>query len=106
MDIDIGQSLYVSNSIPQCPLTLCMSSPATTKVFSFCISGACERSGKSYTFVKTEFYALYLATEVPDTSIETLHEVTMGTELYQLYDGTIHLWGCKKLFWYCILIDK
>jgi hypothetical protein len=30
VDIDIGQRLYVSNSIPQCPLTLCMSSPATT----------------------------------------------------------------------------
>ena len=57
-------------------------------------------------FVQKQLYELYLTTEVPDTSIETLHEVTMGTELYYLYDGTIHLWGCKKLFWHRIPIDE
>jgi hypothetical protein len=29
----------------------------------------------------------------------------MGTELYQLYDGTIHLWGRKNL-WHRIPIDE
>lgn len=37
---------------------------------------------------------------VPDTSIEALHQVTMGTQLYQLYDGTLRVWGCKKLLWH------
>ena len=36
----------------------------------------------------------------PDTSVEALHEVTMGTTLYQLYDGTLKLHGCKKLLWH------
>jgi len=38
--------------------------------------------------------------DFPDTSIEALHEVTMGTTLYQLYDGTLKLHGCKKLLWH------
>jgi hypothetical protein len=38
-------------------------------------------------FVKRDLYEEYLKEEVPDTSIEALYEVTMGTQLYQLYDG-------------------
>jgi isopenicillin N synthase-like dioxygenase len=30
----------------------------------------------------------------------------MGTELYQLYDGTIKLWGCKKLLWHRVALDE
>jgi len=41
-------------------------------------------------------YERYLKTEVPRTSIEALHETSMGARLYQLYDGTLKLWDCKK----------
>lgn len=57
-------------------------------------------------FVTNELYEQYLMKEIPDTSIETLHEVTMGSELYQLYDGTLCLWGCKKLLWHRIPINE
>lgn len=40
--------------------------------------------------VQRELYEEYLHKEVPDTSIEALHEITMGTQLYQLYDGELH----------------
>lgn len=30
----------------------------------------------------------------------------MGSELYQLYDGTLCLWGCKKLLWHRVPIDE
>ena len=51
-------------------------------------------------FVPQTLYEQYLQKEVPDTSIEALHELTMGTQLYQLYDGTIKLHGCKKMLWH------
>ena len=62
-------------------------------------------------FVPDDLFALYIKDHVPqqkgncgqstpDTSIEALHEVTMGTSLYQLYDGTLKLHGCKKLLWH------
>ena len=57
-------------------------------------------------FVRTELYDLYLKEEVPDTTIEALHETTMGTTLYQLYDGTIKLSGCKKMLWHRIPIKE
>ena len=57
-------------------------------------------------FVTNELYEQYLMKEIPDTSIETLHEVTMGSELYQLYDGTLCLWGCKKLLWHRVPINE
>jgi isopenicillin N synthase-like dioxygenase len=41
-----------------------------------------------------------------DTSIEALHETTMGTSLYQLYDGTLKLHGCKKLLWHRLPIEE
>jgi len=43
-----------------------------------------------------------LRATVPDTCLEVLNECTMGTRLYQLYDGTIKLDGCKKLLWHRI----
>ena len=42
-------------------------------------------------FVPRRLYRLYFEREVPETSIEALHEVSMGTALYQLYDGTLKL---------------
>lgn len=58
-------------------------------------------------FVPMSLYKQCLqATLVPDTSIEALHEVTMGTSLYQLYDGTLKLWGCKRLLWHRMGINE
>ena len=57
-------------------------------------------------FVPRELYDQYLKEEVPDTTIEALHEITMGTNLYQLYDGTIKLSGCKKMLWHRIPIKE
>jgi isopenicillin N synthase-like dioxygenase len=57
-------------------------------------------------FVPKELYDLYLSKEVPDTSIEALYEITMGTSMYQLYDGTLKLWGCKKMLWHRLPLDE
>lgn len=57
-------------------------------------------------FVERIIYEKYLRQHVPDTSIEALHEITMGTSLYQLYDGTIKLWGCKRMLWHRLPIDE
>ena len=57
-------------------------------------------------FIRNELYDKYFINEVPDTSIEALHEITMGTELYQLYDGTLKLLGCKKMLWHRMPIDE
>jgi len=51
-------------------------------------------------FVRRHLYQSYFKKEVPNTSIEVLHEVSMGTTLYQLYDGTLKLYGCKKMLWH------
>ena len=73
-----------------------------------------------YTLIETTLYNAFFVRDdlyysnnnkqlqelVPDTSIETLHEITMGTTLYQLYDGTMKLHGCKKLLWHRIPIDE
>lgn len=57
-------------------------------------------------FVVRELYEQHLTDLVPDTSIEALHQVTMGTALYQLYDGTLKLHGCKKLLWHRLPLDE
>ena len=59
-------------------------------------------------FVPLELYerSKTLQAFVPDTSIEVLNEISMGTSLYQLYDGTLKLAGCKKLLWHRIPIDE
>lgn len=36
----------------------------------------------------------------PEDDLDDLHDFTMGTNLYQLYDGTLKLSGCKKLLWH------
>jgi len=57
-------------------------------------------------FCPKELYQKYFKCHVPDISIEALHETTMGTGLYQLFDGTLKLWGCKKLLWHRIKLDE
>jgi isopenicillin N synthase-like dioxygenase len=58
-------------------------------------------------FIQTDLYEQYLKDEVPDTSIEALQSpLSMGTQLYQLYDGTIKLWGCKRMLWHRMPIDE
>jgi isopenicillin N synthase-like dioxygenase len=58
-------------------------------------------------FVRFELYEQFLKDEVPDTSIEALQSpLSMGTQLYQLYDGTIKLWGCKRMLWHRMPIDE
>ena len=41
-----------------------------------------------------------------DASRYDLHETTMGTQLYQLYDGTLKVHGTKKLLWHRKPIDE
>ena len=41
-----------------------------------------------------------------DASRYDLHETTMGTQLYQLYDGTLKVHGTKKLLWHRRPIDE
>lgn len=57
-------------------------------------------------FVETTLFRDHLRDEVPDTSIEALHEPSMTTSLYQLYDGTIKLWGCKRMLWHRIPVSS
>ena len=53
-------------------------------------------------FVPNEMYEKYFQDLVPCTDLEVLHEVTMGTRMYQLYNGSLKLSGCKKLLWHRI----
>lgn len=65
----------------------------------------CETTCYNAFFVDQPIYEKYVKSDVPfEPSIETLHEVTMGTNLYQLYDGTLKISGCKKLLWHRIPI--
>lgn len=57
-------------------------------------------------FVPDSLYQKNLRELVPDNSIEALHELYMSTSLYQLYDGTLKLHGCKKLLWHRIPITE
>ena len=56
--------------------------------------------------VQKTLYQEYLQDLVPDTSIEVLQEVTMGTSMYQLYDGTLKLWGCQKMLWHRLPVSS
>ena len=47
-------------------------------------------------FVREEDYPLF---GIPDNTLEYMHDVPMATELFQLYDGTLVITGCKKLLW-------
>lgn len=52
-------------------------------------------------FVDKTLYHKYIERHIPFVpSIENVHEITMGTTIYQLYDGSLKLHGCKKLLWH------
>mmetsp|Transcript_7352 Transcript_7352/g.13939 ORF Transcript_7352/g.13939 Transcript_7352/m.13939 type:complete len:620 (-) Transcript_7352:51-1910(-) len=52
-------------------------------------------------FVDSELYEAYVKDQIPfEPTVDTVHEVTMGTALYQLYDGTLKLHGCKTMLWH------
>lgn len=57
-------------------------------------------------FVPNAIYTQCFQDLVPDTSIEVLHDLSMGTKMYQLYDGTLKLAGCKILLQHRIKIDE
>lgn len=54
-------------------------------------------------FVKKEYYCLF---NMKDNHIDVMHDVPMQMDMYQLFDGTIKLSGCKKLIWRNIPIDE
>ncbi|KDO31467.1 hypothetical protein SPRG_04082 [Saprolegnia parasitica CBS 223.65] len=47
-------------------------------------------------FVQRELYDLF---GIADNAIDKMHDVSMGTEFFQLYDGTLKITGVKKLLW-------
>ena len=49
-------------------------------------------------FVRACDYGLF---GIENNSLEFMHDVPMATDLFQLYDGTLFISGCKKLLWYC-----
>ena len=59
-------------------------------------------------FIQNDLFFKYLQNQIPirDTTIEALHELTMGTQLYQLYDGCLKLSGCKRMLWHRLRIDE
>jgi hypothetical protein len=67
-------------------------------------------------FVPSEIYYKFIIQDLPwcmlqeqtcrPPTIEEVHEITMGTQLYQLYDGTLKLSGCQKLLWHRIPMDE
>lgn len=51
--------------------------------------------------------ALYGKFNIADNAIETLHtDHAYETQIFQLYDGTIKLAGCKELIWHKLLMDE
>lgn len=58
-------------------------------------------------FLRTDLYeeCFRLNEEIPFLpTIDVLHEPTMGTSMYQLYDGTMKLHGCKKVNMLCFYL--
>ncbi|OQR98415.1 hypothetical protein ACHHYP_08664 [Achlya hypogyna] len=47
-------------------------------------------------FVKQELFGLF---NITNNSIDKMHDVSMATEFFQLYDGTLKITGVKKLLW-------
>jgi isopenicillin N synthase-like dioxygenase len=58
-------------------------------------------------FVPKPLFEAYLQSDLPFVpDIDNVHEITMGTNLYQLYDGTIKLAGCQKMLWHRLPIRE
>jgi hypothetical protein len=89
-----------------------------------CQDTACNSRQGDYVLIEVTLYNAFFvhrtlvydrhrfAVYVPDPTIDTIltnhyrYYPPMGTTLYQLYDGTIRLWNCKKLLWHRISIDE
>jgi hypothetical protein len=54
-------------------------------------------------FVQKHLFSLF---NIQDNHIDKMHDVPMQTEIFQLYDGTIKITGCKKLLWKQIPINE
>jgi hypothetical protein len=73
--------------------------------------------GKGYRLVESTLYnAIFIREHLWDKfsnflppnmcgDIDELCELTMGTDLWQLYDGTLAIAGCKKLLWHRVPIS-
>lgn len=48
-------------------------------------------------FVRREGYPLF---KIPDNSLHAMRDFYMESLIFQLYDGTLVLTGCKKLLWH------
>lgn len=67
----------------------------------------CETTCYNAFFVDQILYDTFIKKDIPfRPSIESLHDVTMGTHMYQLYDGTLKISGCKKLLWHRLPISE
>ena len=59
-------------------------------------------------FVRADLWPLF-APHLPmggeGLTINHLHQPTMTTDLWQLYDGTLCTAGCKKLLWHRVPMD-
>lgn len=60
-------------------------------------------TGHNAIFVRRSLYHLF---HIQDNSVEKMHYPSMGTEIFQLYDGTLKIAGCKKLLWHRIPMDE
>nr|CCA13946.1 conserved hypothetical protein [Albugo laibachii Nc14] len=54
-------------------------------------------------FVQNRLYPLF---NIGDNSIDVMHDVPIPMEIFQLYDGTLKLTGCKKLIWKKVPIEE
>ena len=99
---------------PTIPHSVLFIPPRDDNIRQGCSITALDQLASSfdYTLVETTCYNAFfvhqpffqssgIQNDIPfNPSIDNLHEVTMGTSLYQLYDGTIKLSGCQKMLWH------
>ena len=59
-------------------------------------------------FVDKYYYQNIFKHRMPteDNSIYKMHDCPMETQIFQLYDGTLKLSGCKKLLWHKMKINE
>lgn len=60
----------------------------------------CETTLYNAVFVRETLWHLVRPHCPDDVSLDALRELSMGTTIFQLYDGTVMLAGCKKLLWH------
>lgn len=50
-------------------------------------------------------WCLCVLAAVPELMIDHLHQPSMTTDLWQLYDGNLCIAGCKKMLWHKVPMD-